>query len=234
MSLHHLRELMDVDRALERVSAQRAHLLEREELRAAEEMLRTWSQELHLAREALEQARQAYEQQRHESQKLQERRAELDRRLASTSDARELAAVAHERELVHQLASEVEDEELAQLVALEPLELAPLEIADWARPLVQRRTELMASIGAHEMALDDEKTRLLASRHDVIAQVDPAVLRVYEGALARSGTSGAANFDGVRCDGCRIALSPLDADRFKRREPDAVVECPECGRILLG
>jgi predicted nucleic acid-binding Zn-ribbon protein len=55
----------------------------------------------------------------------------------------------------------------------------------------------------------------------------------YNAALARVGTSGAANVIEGRCDGCRIALSPLDLDRWKSQAPDAFMDCPECGRLLL-
>jgi predicted nucleic acid-binding Zn-ribbon protein len=36
-----------------------------------------------------------------------------------------------------------------------------------------------------------------------------------------------------RCDGCRLALAPLDHDRFKSRALDTFMDCPECGRLLL-
>jgi predicted nucleic acid-binding Zn-ribbon protein len=47
------------------------------------------------------------------------------------------------------------------------------------------------------------------------------------------GTSGAALVVEGRCDGCRLALSPLDFDRFKAQAPETFMDCPECGRLLL-
>ena len=73
-----------------------------------------------------------------------------------------------------------------------------------------------------------------SSRYAPIERRSPSYSpRRYESALARVGTSGAAVVLEGRCDGCRLALSPLDFDRFKAQPPDTFMDCPECGRILL-
>ena len=63
--------------------------------------------------------------------------------------------------------------------------------------------------------------------------VSPELLARYDAAFARVGTSGAAQVDAGRCDGCRIALSPLDVDRWKGQAEGSLMNCPECGRLLL-
>jgi hypothetical protein len=74
---------------------------------------------------------------------------------------------------------------------------------------------------------------LRASRAERAAQLSPALLARYEDLLKRVGTSGAAQVDAGRCDGCRILLSPLDLDRWKALGEDSFMPCPECGRLLL-
>jgi predicted nucleic acid-binding Zn-ribbon protein len=55
----------------------------------------------------------------------------------------------------------------------------------------------------------------------------------YDVAMTRAGTSGAAQVVEGRCEGCRLALAPLDYDHFKAQAPDTFMDCPECGRLLL-
>ncbi|MGH9019887.1 MAG: C4-type zinc ribbon domain-containing protein, partial [Acidimicrobiales bacterium] len=63
--------------------------------------------------------------------------------------------------------------------------------------------------------------------------VPPALRGRYDDALARVGGSGAAQVDAGRCDGCRIALSPLDLDRWRVAPEGSFPPCPSCGRLLL-
>ena len=117
---------------------------------------------------------------------------------------------------------------------VEPLEATVRDIKERAQPLVSRRGELQATIAELEATLNEEIAALQANRvscHEAVA--DPWRSR-YDAAMTRVGVSGAAFVESGRCDGCRIALAPLDLDRFKHRAEGDVMECPECGRILLG
>jgi predicted nucleic acid-binding Zn-ribbon protein len=82
--------------------------------------------------------------------------------------------------------------------------------------------------------LDEEITSLRNAR---ISRADRPVARTarprYQGVMSRVGITGAAQVEAGRCDGCRIALSPLDVDRWKAQAPGTFMACPECGRLLL-
>jgi hypothetical protein len=144
-----------------------------------------------------------------------------------------LSALQNELTHVRQLLEVSEDRELELLVELEPKEATIEDIKHRAQPGVARRAELQASIKDLQASLDEELTALAVTR-DETARAVPAELRVrYDAALARSGGSGAAQVVDGRCDGCRIALAPLDYDRFKSMPEDTFMDCPECGRLLL-
>jgi hypothetical protein len=81
--------------------------------------------------------------------------------------------------------------------------------------------------------LDEELVSLRGARHERAAALSPELLARYDAALVRVGTSGAAQVDAGRCDGCRIALPPLDVDRWKSQLTGTFMPCPECGRLLL-
>ena len=229
-----VRELMEADRWIERVSAQRNHLPELEELKNVEEELRSLLKSLHEAEDALSPVEHAYDDAAKEADRLRTRASDLSARLAaSTANARELAAISGELDHVKALLAVSEDRELELLLALEPLQEVVARIKERAQPGVARRTSLQSSILELQQTLDEELVSLRAQRQEKALNVSSTVLSRYDAALVRAGTSGAALVDAGRCDGCRIALSPLDLDRWKSQPADSFMACPECGRLLL-
>jgi broad specificity phosphatase PhoE len=206
-----LRQLMEADRWIDRVGAQRAHLPEQAQLEGLEAQLRILSRELAQAKEALAPVRASYEATTAEAKRLAKRCGDLETILASsTANARELAALHKELEHVRQLLSAAEDRELELLIEVEPLDEAVAAVKARAQPDVARRSELQAAI--LELQASARRRAGLASRRargaGRRAVARPA--RPLRGGLsARVGTSGAAQVVAGRCDGCRIAaLAP--------------------------
>ena len=232
--LETLSALLDADRWIERVIAQREHLPELEELSTLEGELRSLLAALHEAESSAEPVRRAYLAAQATAAKHHDRARDLEKALAaSTGSARELGAMQRELEQVRERASAAEDEELDLLLALEPLDETISAIKQRAQPGVARRGELRATVAQLRESLDEEITALRATREALAHSLAAPWRERYDRALARAGVSGAARVDAGRCDGCRIALSPLDVDRFKHLEAGVLMDCPECGRLLL-
>lgn len=229
-----LRALMEVDRWIERIRAQRSHLPELAELANLEAELRGLLGELRTAEADLAPLKSEHERVAEESLRLRKRERDLDAALSSsTANARELSALQGELTHVRELLAASEDRELELLVALEPLEEAVSTIKQRAQPGVARRGELQAAINELGASLDEELAAQRAARVEIADAVAPALRARYEAAMARVGVSGAEQVIEGRCDGCRIALSPLDYDRFKSLDEDDFMDCPSCGRLLL-
>ena len=225
---------MEADRWVDRVTSQKTHLPEQTELAALESELRQLLKDLHEAELNLAPLKSQYESAAAESTHLRDRARDLDARLSSsTANARELTAIQGELTHVRGLLGENEDRELELLMLVEPLEEKVVSIKATAHPGVIRRGELVDTIAQLRATLDEELVALRETRTSKAAPLSAPLLSRYEAALKRSGTSGAAQVIEGRCDGCRIALSPLDYDRFKSLAPDTLMDCPECGRILL-
>jgi uncharacterized protein len=225
---------MEADRWIERVRAQKTHLPELAELATLEAELRALLSDLRAAEADTEPLVKKRDAAATESLRLSKRAKDLDGALSSSrGNARDLSAMQAELTHIRQLLATSEDHELELLVELEPKEAAIEDIKHRAQPGVARRAELQAQIKELQSSLDDELIAL-ASTRDETARAVPADLRVrYDAALARDGGSGAAQVIEGRCDGCRIALAPLDYDRFKSLPEDTFMDCPECDRILL-
>jgi hypothetical protein len=225
---------MEADRWIDRVNAQRTHLPEMADLAALEIELRAQLKALNEAQAALAPVRSAYEESQREGDRLRARAEGLDRTLStSTANARELAALQTELVHVRELLARNDDVELEYLMAVEPLDEAVAMVKAAAQPAVVRRSELQATITELQAGLEDELTSLRATRAATSSAVPPELLRRYEVAFTRVGTSGASQIVSGHCDGCRIALSPLDLDRWKGQPEGTFMNCPECGRLLL-
>ena len=229
-----LRALMEADRWIDRVKAQKTHLPESAELASLEADLRGLSKALKDAQTSLAPVQAAYEDAQGEGERLRARATNLDATLSkSTANARELAALQTELQHVRELLERNDDRELEYLIAVEPLDEAVNAVKAAAQPAVARRSELQSEIAALQASLEDELDALRAKRNECSGAMPPELLTRYEAALARVGTSGASQVVSGRCDGCRIALSPLDVDRWKGQPEGTFLNCPECGRLLL-
>jgi predicted nucleic acid-binding Zn-ribbon protein len=229
-----IRALMEADRWIDRVTSQRNHLPEKDELVAVERDLRASLRAIQETQASLDPVKLAFDDAEREAERLRKRESELARTLAaSTANARELEALQKEVVHVRALLAESEDRELELLLALEPLEETIARLRADAQPQVVRRGKLQEEIVSLEASLDDELVSLATNREERAAALSPELLTRYTAALAHAGTSGAAQIDGGKCDGCRIALSPLDLDRWKTRPEGTFMACPECGRLLL-
>jgi predicted nucleic acid-binding Zn-ribbon protein len=229
-----LRALMDADRWIDRVTSQRSHLPEMVELASVEDELRGLVKALNEAQSAAGPVRAAYEDAKGEASRLDARANDLERTLvSSTANARDLSAIQKELDHVRELLGSSEDRELEFLLALEPLDEVVRSIRERAQPLTVRRAELQASIAELQASLDEELVALRSDRQLRASALSAELLARYDQALVRVGGSGAALVDAGRCDGCRIALSPLDHDRWKHLAAGTFMNCPECGRILL-
>jgi hypothetical protein len=225
---------MEADRWIDRVSSQKTHLPEIAELTGLEAELRGLLHDLRESEGRLEPVQRAYEDVAAESGRLKKRVNDLDATLtSSTANARELTALQSELEHVRTLLGECEDRELERLVEFEVAESEIASIKQHAQPGVLRRTELMENIAQLQASLEEELVSLRVARSERTSALSAQLLARYDVAMARVGTSGAAQVVEGRCDGCRIALSPLDYDRFRAQGVDTFMECAECGRLLL-
>lgn len=233
-SLDAVGALLDADRWLERVVAQRDHLPELAELASLEAELRSRLQELAQLDAEGGPVRRRYEECRTESTTLTTKVRDVTHALeTSTAGAKELAMSQRQLEQLRERLSAVEDEELAALEILEPLEEAIATLKSSSAPLVARRQELLGTIAALQSSLDEEISALRTSRDACYAALAPSWQQRYDRAGQRVAGIGAARLIEGRCDGCRIALAPLERDRLSQLPIGECGECPECGRLLL-
>lgn len=69
-------------------------------------------------------------------------------------------------------------------------------------------------------------------RKIIAAAIDDKLVELYEKIRAQVG-QGAALLRARRCQGCQLELNAQELSRIQAAEPDDVLRCDECGRILV-
>ena len=162
-------------------------------------------------------------------------RADRDRvRLdAGTGPAKELEALQHELATLARRQGELEDSELALMEQRE----AAQSIVDGVAGRLSTATDAQATIGERRDAIVRELTAETAAktqaREPLVARLPADLVALYDKVRESAGGVGAALLRRGRCEGCRLDLSAGDKARVRAADPDEVVRCEECRRILV-
>jgi predicted nucleic acid-binding Zn-ribbon protein len=132
-------------------------------------------------------------------------------------------------QLKRQLAA-IEDQDIEAMTALESAEgdarAAQAQVDALASAWREEQDELTARIDS----LSSELPGLESERTSVAGEIDPAVLKVYDHVRRAHQGKGVARLDRNLCLGCRISLPTSTVN--KARAGSALVQCPNCERIL--
>jgi predicted nucleic acid-binding Zn-ribbon protein len=89
--------------------------------------------------------------------------------------------------------------------------------------------EHMEQIEPLDAALAESEAALA----DLVAQVPAELIAEYESLRPSFGGVAVAKLVGATCQGCHLTLAAAEVDEIKRRPADAIVHCPDCGRLLV-
>ena len=217
--LRHRREHLPEIAELERVRSERADADRRAEV------VRSRLHDLRSRQKALED----------EAALVEDKAADVERKLydGSVQAHKELEAFQADHRMLKARQSELEDGAIELMEAAEPVEaeLAVLDgtVADRDEDVERLAAELDAARTAVDAELDD-----VAARRQLAASGLPdEVMEVYEPLRTRMGGIGAARLTGARCEGCHLEIPSAELEAVRKAPPEAVVTCPECGRILV-
>jgi uncharacterized protein len=100
------------------------------------------------------------------------------------------------------------------------------QIATTRDVVAARRDAALAEIGEQAGKAADQRASLAAQ--------EPAdLLALYERMREQHGGVGAAALRRGRCEGCHLSLNTVDLNSIRAADPDEVLRCEECRRILV-
>lgn len=146
---------------------------------------------------------------------------------------RDQEAMVTEIESLQSRKSELEDEELAAMESLEPIDadITYLDAEDdvLAGQVAEKGEALQEAV----VGLDIELTSLREARPLLASNLPPALLEEYERLRTRLGGIGAARVVRGSCSGCNLSLASTELDHLRHAPSGTVSHCEQCGRILV-
>lgn len=234
-ALETLLEVQDHDTRIDQLRHRRKNLPEKADLA-----------ELQKRRSAIQSARDEVAARRHEVAARQakaeeeiavaERRiGEIDARMRSGAvrASRDLQAMQGEIDTIRQRISGLEDDALAAMEEREPLDAEVDGLDAQLAALDEQATDLLERIESAEAEIEAELAHEQSARATIADKVPSDLAKTYEQLRTRLGGIGAARLDGNRCSGCHLTLPATELDRIRHMDPDALVHCDQCGRILV-
>ncbi|WFF06439.1 C4-type zinc ribbon domain-containing protein [Micromonospora sp. WMMD1076] len=228
-----LLDLQAIDTALAQLAHRRRTLPERAELEALARELSALEDERVRAQVAVDDLDRDIARIEKDVDQVRARKSKDEARLASGSGpARELEAIQHELVSLNRRQSDLEDAELELMEqretaqgVLDGIESRLAEARERRAATEQRRDDTLA-----EIAKEEEFKR--TSRQPLAGDLPSDLVGLYDKIREDTGM-GAALLTGGRCGGCRLELSGADLARIRKADPDDVVRCEECRRIMV-
>lgn len=226
-------ELQQLDTSLNQLQRRLTKLPEAVALADADRRLDAHRAAVAAAAKQLSEAEATIEATEHEAAALTAKRDRLSQQLKVVTEVRQADALNHEIEVLNGHRDELDDRELEAMELQASAEQRLAELASEEDAVLAIREAAAAQLAAASGAGASEEAELSARYQAGRAALAPEELALYDQQRARHGGIGIAKLVGLRCDGCHLDLSQGEVDGFKRLPPDEMVDCPQCGRLLV-
>jgi predicted nucleic acid-binding Zn-ribbon protein len=169
----------------------------------------------------------------HEAEALTAKRTRLEQQLKIVTEQRQADALNHEIENLNAHRDELDDRELEAMEQQANAEQRLAELASAEDAVVAMREAAAAQLAVAKGTGADEEAELTSKYDAARAVLTSEEAALYDAQRARHGGIGIAKLNGLRCDGCHLDLSRAEVDNFKSLPADELVDCPQCGRVLV-
>jgi uncharacterized protein len=226
-------ELQQVDIALHQLQRRLTKLPEAETFAAAEQRLAEHRAAIVTSGKLLSDAEATIDTIEHESEVLTSKRNRLEQQLKIVTEVRQADALNHEIETINTHRDELDDRELEAMEQQANAEQRLRELAADEDAVVAMREAAAADLAVAKGSGADEEAELTAKYDAARAVLSSEEVALYDAQRVRHGGIGIAKLVGLKCDGCHLDLSRAEVDAIKALPPDELVDCPQCGRVLV-
>jgi predicted nucleic acid-binding Zn-ribbon protein len=163
-------------------------------------------------------------------------RAERDQQrldAGQVSSPKELESLQHEIATLGNRQGDLEEVVLEIMERLESSQSRSSELAAQQEAARARVAALTASRDTTTGEIDAETEQLQAQRSTQAGSLAEDLVALYEKIREQQGGVGAAELRQRRCGGCRLELNNVEINELRDADPDEVMRCDECRRILV-
>lgn len=169
-----------------------------------------------------------------EVEQVSERIKKDENRLNSGQGSpKELEQMQHEIGTLTKRKADLEDGELEIMIRFDAAKAKVETLKSDDAALAQLEAELKVRFEEASLALTSEISAEVAKRSAAAPAIDKALIELYEKIRGNAGGVGAALLVGNTCEGCHLAITPVELEKIKSQSADEVVRCEECRRILV-
>jgi uncharacterized protein len=149
------------------------------------------------------------------------------------SSPKELESLQHEITTLANRQGDLEEVVLEIMERLESSQSRSAELTAQQEAAQGRQLALTAARDTTTGEIDTETEQLQAQRRTQAGSLDAALVTLYEKIREQNGGVGAAELKQRRCGGCRLELNNVEINELRDADPDEVMRCDECRRILV-
>jgi uncharacterized protein len=226
-------ELQQLDTALHQLQRRLTRLPEAEAFADAERRIAAHRAAIAAAAAQLSTAETTIETIEHEAGQLTAKRTRLEQQLKIVTETRPADALSHEIDVLNAHRDELDDRELDAMEQQSAAEQRLAELAAEEDAVVAMGESAAAQLAVAKGAGADEEGALTAKYDAARAALSSDEIALYDAQRARHDGIGIAKLVGLKCDGCHLDLSRAEVDGFKSLPPGELVDCPQCGRVLV-
>jgi predicted nucleic acid-binding Zn-ribbon protein len=147
--------------------------------------------------------------------------------------SKELESLQHEITSLARRQSTLEDDLLEIMEQREIVETGLAELNGQRDGVLGERSALEARRDAQIGEIDAAAAAHRGERDGIATEIPDELLALYTKIAASNGGVGAAALRQRRCEGCHLEIGGGELTSFRNAEPDAVLRCENCRRILV-
>lgn len=234
-SVHPLLEIQEIDTETEQLQHRRATLPLRRDLAAAQSERRELQRQIDTV--GLQRIEVLTRQKRLEDEAaiIQAKADKDDNRLYSgeITAIRDLQALQDEIAGLRSRQGVLEERAIEALVEAEELSSEAETLEEQRAAGDKRMTVLEAELAATEASIDEQLAALSGTRTEAAARAEASAVAQYERLRQTFGPSTAVSFDPSSGCGCPQQMPAVEVARIKRCAEGEVLDCAECGRLVL-
>tara|TARA_B100000945_G_scaffold210593_1_gene169492 strand:- start:4571 stop:5299 length:729 start_codon:yes stop_codon:yes gene_type:complete len=234
-SLEHLLQIQDRDKTIAALRHKKNNLSEHQNITELLGALSTLRKKKDFVSKELMSKEEDQQRLEDEVNAIDERVSEQEANLYSgeVSAIKDLQAIQGDIAGLQERKRLVEDQIIVVMEQVEPLKtlLDSLEIEE--KTNTEHQAELKASLLSKEENIENQIKDVEGDRSELAKETSPALLEIYERIRKQSGNIAVAELNGMTCKGCHLDLPAVEVDRLKKLPPNELVNCEECGCILV-
>jgi len=146
---------------------------------------------------------------------------------------KELQALEMDIESLKEHQTVIEDQIIEVMELNEPIEDEILNLIQQQQSYEENEAKLRETLKKGIKEIEIRISQIQAEISQITKDLPSELINEYESLRSRPGHVGIAKLVNRTCNGCNLELPAVEVDRIKKLSEDSIINCEECGCILV-